>query len=147
LNDLLNRVQTILSVRVPEADRSISPLLVTQAALTPLLNRVQNFESILEEEFYGILAEVGVALDFRNGRSVSVRYADRLSGSQEGQATPDAYHPWTRLAIFCDSSRHHAGREDRARDNGVNAACLLRGISPLRFTTEQIRFSRGKSRQ
>jgi hypothetical protein len=134
--DLLLR---ITSVTVPDGKQSVSPSLVSRAALKPLLERVENLESPLEEDCLGVLADAGVALDFRNGRSLLVRYFDRLTGPLDGKTTPDFFHPWTRVAIYCDSAAHHSSREDRARDNLVNIALMLRGYAPVRLTTELIR--------
>ena len=144
LFEALDVLYATVTTTPPGGAHSISPTLVTRAALKPLLERVKNLESPLEEDCLGVLADVGVALDFRNGRSLLVPYFDRLTGSRNGQTTPDFFHPWRRLAIFCDSAIHHSSPEDRARDNGVSAACLLRGITPLRFTTQQIRNTPGQ---
>jgi hypothetical protein len=142
LAEALDVLHAIVTTVVSDATHSISPSFVTRAAMKPLLERVQNMESPLEVEIYDILADIGLALDFRNGKALAVRYPDRLFGSQDGLTRPDSYHPWTRLAVFCDSTAHHSSSADRSRDNGVNSACILRGIIPLRFTTEQIRFAR-----
>jgi hypothetical protein len=139
LAEALNVFLAVVSVTVPGSARSVSPSLVSRAALKPLLDRVQHLESPLEEDCLGVLADAGVALDFRNGEALMVRYFDRLTGSQEGVTMPDFFHPWTGVAVYCDSAQHHTAREDRARDNLVNVACLLRGYTPVRLTTEQIR--------
>jgi hypothetical protein len=139
LAQALGVLHAILTTVVPGGTRSISPSLVTRAALKPLLARVQNLESPLEEDCLGVLADAGVALDFRNGRSLFVRYFDRLTRDQDGKTTPDFFHPWTGTAIYCDSALHHSTREDRGRDNLVNIACMLRGYTPVRLTTDQIR--------
>jgi hypothetical protein len=137
--EALDLLLTIISTTVPDAERSISPSLVSRAALKPLLERVRNLESPLEEDCFSVLADAGVALDFRNGRALIVRYFDRLTTPQDGTTTPDFFHPWTGVAIYCDSARHHSSREARARDNLVNVACQLRGYMPVRLTTDQIR--------
>jgi hypothetical protein len=139
LAEALDVLHATVTTVPPDGTRSISPTLVTRAALKPLLERVKNLESPLEEECLGVLADAGVALDFRNGQSLMVRYFDRLTGSAAGQTTPDFFHPWTGVAIYCDSARHHSSAEAQARDNLVNVACYLRGYTPVRLTTDQIR--------
>jgi len=138
IGDCLKTVGDILGHRVPNATSRVPAKLIARAALGRLFTLVRGLESELELRMLNILADADVALDFVNGREIGVRYPDRLSGDQWGVAKPDFYHRRARLAIFCDSNEHHGSRQARSRDNGVSSALLLRGITPLRFTGDQI---------
>lgn len=62
-------------------------------------------------------------------------WRDRHIDALPGQITEaDFYFPKQRLAVFCDSAKHHGRGRDRAKDNAINDRLAAAGFKALRLT-------------
>ena len=59
-------------------------------------------------------------------RDIEFRHSPRLI------AESDMYFPEKKIAVFCDSTRHHRGGPSKARDNAIDARLKAVGIEAVR---------------
>jgi hypothetical protein len=65
-------------------------------------------------------------------RDIDFRYAPGLI------TEPDMYFPGQKLAVFCDSTRHHRGEKAKAKDAAIDEKLAKIGLSSVRVTGKLI---------
>jgi hypothetical protein len=141
--EALRRILAVLaearSFHPPRSDGPASLQLFVPAC-RDLLEHLRLVESEIEKALLALLAEHGLAGEFRAGVPVAVEYVTAAGERNEGETHPDCVHRRLPIAIYADGAPFHSSVLARERDRGVDDALEARGWHVLRFTGRQLMY-------